>query len=43
MMQAQKILVWMLLAALAVIMTYLSFRAYLSPESLIIFSNSFYC
>jgi hypothetical protein len=43
MMQARKILVWMLLAALAAIVSYLGFRGYLSPELLINFSNSFYC
>lgn len=41
--QARKILVWMLLAALAAIVSYLGFRGYLSPELLIDFSNSFYC
>jgi len=41
--QARKILVWMLLAALAAIVSYLGFRGYLSPELLINFSNSFYC
>lgn len=41
--QLQKIIVWMLLAALAVIITYLGFKGYLSPELLINFSNSFYC
>jgi len=41
--QARRILVWMLLAALAAIVSYLGFRGYLSPELLINFSNSFYC
>lgn len=41
--QARKILVWMLLAALAAIVSYLGFRGYLSPELLINFSNSFHC
>ena len=41
--QARKILIWMLLAALAAIVSYLGFRGYLSPELLINFSNSFYC
>ena len=41
--QARKILVWLLLAALAAIVSYLGFRGYLSPELLINYSNSFYC
>ena len=41
--QTRMILVWMLLAALAAIVSYLGFRGYLSPELLINFSNSFYC
>ena len=41
--QTQRVLVWMLLAALAAGMTYLGFKGYLSPELLINFANSFYC
>lgn len=41
--QAQKILVWMLLAALAAFISYFSFRGYLGAEFLIGFANSLYC
>lgn len=41
--QARMILVWILLAVLAAIMSYLGFRGYLNPELLINFSNSFHC
>ncbi len=41
--QTQRILVWILLAALAAVVAYLGFKGYLSPELLINFSNSFYC
>jgi hypothetical protein len=41
--QAQKILMWLLLMALAALVSYFSFRGYLSPEFLIGFANSLYC
>jgi riboflavin transporter FmnP len=41
--QSQKMLMWAILAALAALMTYLSFRAYLGAEFLISFANSLYC
>lgn len=41
--QGKRILVWLMLAALAALVTYLAFRAYLSPELLLNFSNTFSC
>jgi hypothetical protein len=41
--QSQKILMWAMLAALAGLITYLSFRGYLGAEFLIGFANSLYC
>jgi hypothetical protein len=41
--QTRKILMWILLALLATVVSYFGFRGYLSPELLINFSNSFYC
>ncbi len=41
--QSRRILVWVMLAALAALVTYFSFRAYLSAELLFNFGNSFYC
>ncbi|MGQ0523651.1 MAG: hypothetical protein ACT4P8_08340 [Betaproteobacteria bacterium] len=41
--QAQKILMWLLLMALAALVSYFSFRGYLSPEFLIGFANFLYC
>ena len=41
--QAQHVLMWVLLLALLAHVSYLSFRAYLSPESLIGFVNLFSC
>ncbi len=44
MMQNQsKLLVWFLLAALAAALTFVTFRAYLSPELLLGFANTFSC
>jgi hypothetical protein len=39
----RRALVWLILAALAGLVTYLAFRVYFSPELLINFSNSFSC
>lgn len=39
----KKILVWVLLSALAASMTYLIFRGYLNPDLLLGFANSFAC
>jgi hypothetical protein len=41
--QAKRILLWLMLAALAALLTYLGIRAYLSPELLLNFSNAFSC
>lgn len=41
--QTRKILMWVLLTALAAMPSYVGFRGYLSPELLIHFSNSLYC
>jgi hypothetical protein len=38
-----KMLIWILLSALAASMTYLIFRGYLSPDLLLGFANSFSC
>lgn len=41
--QTHKALAWALLAALACLIAYMSFRGYLSPELLIDFSNAVSC
>ncbi len=41
--QAKRALLWLMLIALAVLVTYFGIRGYLSPELLFNFSNSFYC
>lgn len=41
--QTRRMVVWAILSALAVLVSYLAFRGYLSPDLLLIFSNSFYC
>lgn len=41
--QARRIMMWLMLTALAALVSYIGFRAYLSPELLINFANSFYC
>lgn len=41
--QSRKFLAWALLAALAALISYLSFRGYLGAEFLIGFANSLYC
>ena len=41
--QVQRILMWLLLTALAALVSYVGFRGYLSPELLINFANSYYC
>lgn len=43
MMQARKLAIWLLLAVLAALVSYVGFRAYLSPELLIGFANTFAC
>lgn len=39
----KKILVWVMLSALAALMTYLIFLGYLNPDLLLGFANSFSC
>lgn len=41
--QTHRPLVWLLIIALLAYVTYLSFRAYLSPDFLIGFANMFSC
>ena len=41
--QTRRILLWLMLAALATWVTYLAFRGYFSPEMLFNFSNAFSC
>ncbi len=41
--QISRLLKWLLLALLAMLISYFSFRGYLSPELLIGFANSFSC
>lgn len=38
-----KILKWLLLSALATLVTYAAFRGYLNPDLLLGFANSFSC
>lgn len=41
--EGKSLLLWLIIAALAALVTYLAFRGYLSPELLLNFSNSFSC
>lgn len=41
--QAKRILLWLMLVALAALVTYAGFRGYLSAELLFNFSNAFSC
>jgi cytochrome c oxidase subunit IV len=41
--QSKRVLLWLILAALAALVTYFGIRGYLSPELLLNFSNSFTC
>lgn len=41
--QAKRILLWLMLTALAALITCLGIRGYLIPELLFNFSNTFYC
>ena len=41
--QTHRPLVWLLLAAMLAYVSYLSFRAYLSPDFLIGYANMFSC
>lgn len=41
--QALRVVIWLLTAGLAALLTYVAFRSYLSPELLIGFANGFVC
>ncbi len=41
--QPKRILLWLMLTALAALVTYVGIRGYLSPELLLNFSNTFTC
>ena len=41
--QSHRFLVWVMLAALAVLVAYFAFRGYVSADMLFNFSNSIYC
>jgi hypothetical protein len=41
--QGKRIVLWLVLGALAALLSYVAFRGYLSPELLINFSNAFRC
>jgi len=41
--QAKRILLWLLLGALAALLSYVALRGYLAPDFLISFSNAFRC
>jgi cytochrome c oxidase subunit IV len=41
--QTRKLLVWALLGALAALVSYFGFRAYMAPELLLNFGNTLYC
>jgi hypothetical protein len=39
----KRVIVWLILAALAALVTWLAFRGYFSPELLLNFSSTFNC
>jgi uncharacterized membrane protein len=41
--QGKRLLLWLILATLAALVTYLAFRGYFSTELLLNFSNTFSC
>lgn len=41
--QPKRLALWILLGALAAVLSYIAFRGYLSPDFLISFSNAFRC
>lgn len=41
--ERRRIAMWLVLSILAALLAYVGFRAYLNPELLFHFSNSFYC
>lgn len=43
MVQARKLLIWLMLVALATLVSYFSFRGYLGPDLLLHFANALHC
>ena len=41
--ERRRMVMWLVLSVLAALLAYFGFRAYLNPELLFQFSNSFYC
>jgi hypothetical protein len=41
--ERHRVVRWLVLSVLAALLAYFGFRAYLNPELLFHFSNSFYC
>jgi hypothetical protein len=41
--ERRRMAMWLVLSVLAALLAYFGFRAYLNPELLFHFSNSFYC
>lgn len=41
--ESRRIVLWVVLGALAALLTYIAFRGYLSPDFLLGFANSFRC
>ena len=41
--ERHRVIMWLVLSVLAALLAYFGFRAYLNPELLFYFSNSFYC
>ena len=41
--ERHRMMMWLVLSVLAALLAYFGFRAYLNPELLFHFSNSFYC
>ncbi len=41
--ESRRLVLWIILGVLAALLTYVAFRAYLSPDFLLNFSNAFRC
>ena len=41
--ESRRLVLWIVLGVLAALLTYVAFRAYLSPDFLLNFSNTFRC
>lgn len=41
--ESRRIVLWVVLGALAALLTYIAFRGYLSPDFLLGFANAFRC